>query len=367
MEIQVLRKQGHSLRQIAKEAGCAVGTVRKHLSNAAGAQGQQRYERKVKVPTKLAAYASYLRERVAKAKPHWLPATVLYREIAERGYRGGMSQLRAFLRGLKPVAPIESEIRFETDAGHQMQVDWVEFRRGGVGQKGGGPLYAFCATLGYSRVSHVEFVDNMRVDTLIACHERSFIAFGGVPRQALFDNMKTVVTERDHYGEGQHQFHAGFLDYARHAGFTIKLCRPYRAKTKGKVERFNGYLRRSFYVPLVTRLAQGGLVLDLASANALVATWLVEVAHERIHGTTGERPSARLLVERAHLQPLAPAWRGDVRAARPIVTAGKSHQRAPVDQALRAVPHTCSPNPLAVYAALLADIEAAVNVEGARV
>ena len=38
------------------------------------------------------------------------------------------------------------------------------------------------------------------------------------------------------------------------------------AKTKGKLERFNGYLRRSFYVPLVTRVAQGGLVLDLASA-----------------------------------------------------------------------------------------------------
>ena len=92
MEIQVLRKQGHSLRQIAKEAGCAVGTVREHLSGAAGAQSQQSqqsqqsYERKVKVPTKLATYESYLRERVAAAKPHWIPATVLYREIAERGY-----------------------------------------------------------------------------------------------------------------------------------------------------------------------------------------------------------------------------------------------------------------------------------------
>ena len=134
-----------------------------------------------------------------------------------------MSQLRAFLRGLKPVAPIEPEIGFETDAGYQMQLDWVEFRRGRSGQV---LLYAFCATLGYRRASHVEFVDNMRLDTLITCHERSFIAFGGVPKQALSDNMKTVVTERDHYGEGQHPFHAGFLDYARHAGFTIKLCRP---------------------------------------------------------------------------------------------------------------------------------------------
>ena len=42
----------------------------------------------MKAPTKLATYESYLRERVAAAKPHWIPATVLYREIAERGYAG---------------------------------------------------------------------------------------------------------------------------------------------------------------------------------------------------------------------------------------------------------------------------------------
>jgi hypothetical protein len=92
----------------------------------------------------------------------------------------------------------------------------------------------------------------MKVETLIACHERALAAFGGVTRRVLYDNMKTVVLERDAYGEGEHRFHAGFLDYARHSGFVIKLCQPYRAKTKGKVERFNGYLRRSFYVPLVS-------------------------------------------------------------------------------------------------------------------
>ncbi len=96
----------------------------------------------------------------------------------------------------------------------------------------------------------------MKVDTLIACHEHAFAALGGVVKKVLYDNMKTVVLERDHYGPRQHRFHAGFLDYAHHSGFVIKLCRPYRAKTKGKVGRFNGYLRRSFYVPLVSRLRQ---------------------------------------------------------------------------------------------------------------
>ena len=222
VEIEVLRKQGLSLRQIAAEVGCAVNTVRAHLS----APGLPCYERKAKRPSKLAPFETYLRERQAAAHPEWIPASVLYREITARGYPGGGSQLRAFMHRLKPTIPIEPVVRFETVPGAQMQVDWVEFR------KGTRPLYAFCATLGYSRASHVEFVSDMKVATLIACHEHAFAAFGGVPRHVLYDNMKTVILERDAYGEGEHRYHAGFLDYARHCGFVIKLCRPYRARTK---------------------------------------------------------------------------------------------------------------------------------------
>ena len=81
---------------------------------------------------------------------------------------GGLSQLRAFLRSLKPSLPIDPVVRFETAPGEQMQVDWVEFR------KGKNPLYAFCATLGFSRMSFVEFVTDMKVQTLIACHQHAF-------------------------------------------------------------------------------------------------------------------------------------------------------------------------------------------------
>jgi len=103
-----------------------------------------------------------------------------------------------------------------------------------------------------------------------------------------------LVKQRDGDGPGEHRYHAGFLDYAKHCGFVIKLCRPYRARTKGKVERFNGYLRRSFYVPLVSRLKQAGLHLDVVTANAEVRRWQKEVANECLHGTTGSRPVDRL-------------------------------------------------------------------------
>jgi len=348
VEIELLRRHGLSLRRIAAEVGCAVNTVRAHLASPA----LPRYERKVRRVTKLAPFEAYLRERQAAAHPHWIPATVLMREIVAQGYQGGASQLRAFMHTLKPAQPQEPVVRFETAPGHQMQVDWVEFR------KGAQPLYAFCATLGYSRMSYVEFVADMKVSTLIGCHERSFAAFGGVVRQVLYDNMKTVVLERDVQGEGAHRFHAGFLDYARHAGFVIKLCRPYRARTKGKVERFNGYLRRSFYVPLVAQFKQAGLVLDAATATVQVRRWLDEVANVRVHGTTGEPPLTRLAAERAALQPLAPPWRGDIEGARPQAAAAQ--QEAPTrPPGVRAHLETAQPaqHPLAIYDQLLQTLQ----------
>ena len=342
-----------SLRRIACEVGCAVNTVRSHLA----APGLPRYERQVKRPTKLAPFEAYLRERQSAAHPHWIPATVLMREIVAQGYCGGSSQLRAFMCTLRPAPSPDPVVRFETPPGQQMQVDWVEFR------KGADPLYAFCATLGFSRLSYVEFVTDMKVSTLIGCHARAFEAFGGVPRHALYDNMKTVVLERDLRGEGAHQYHAGFLDYARHCGVVIKLCRPYRARTKGKVERFNGYLRRSFYVPLVVQLKQGGLVLDAATANTQVRVWLNEVANVRIHGTTGERPVARLAEERAALQPLAPPWRGDIAGARPQREAPEAAPSARPVVVLKHIDSTQPvQHPLAVYDQLLDSAQRAPEV-----
>lgn len=347
MEIEVLRKHGFSLRRIAAEVGCAVNTVRSHLT----AGHKPKYERQKKRPSKLSPYEAYLRERQASAHPLWIPATVLHREITAQGYQGGMSQLRRFLREIRPTLPAEPVVRFETVPGEQMQVDWVEFR------KGREPLYAFCATLGYSRASHVEFVADMKVGTLIDCHQKALAALGGVPRRILYDNMKTVVLERDVDGPGEHRYHAGFLDYAKHCGFVIKLCRPYRARTKGKVERFNGYLRRSFYVPLVAKLKQAGLQLDVVTANVEVRHWLKEVANVRIHGTTQCQPSEQLQQEQAHLQAIPAMWRGDIAAARPLAakpTAGNQSNARPATVAECIATSLPAQHPLAVYEQLLA-------------
>src|ERR1700761_8602645 len=294
VEIRVLKRQGLSIRAIARETGLSRVTVRRYLQDPECAA---RYGPREPRPTKLGPYIEYLLARVQAARPAWIPAAVLLREIRERGYDGGISQLKAYLAPLKVAAP-EPLVRFETAPGEQMQADFTYVRRGRY------PLLAFVATLGYSRASFVRFTEGEDSQTLCTCLRESLIFLGGVPGHVLLDNPKTVVIERDAYGEGQHRFNRQLLELAEEFGFRPRLCRPYRAKTKGKVERFNGYLKGSFLVPLAATLKQGGLKLDLASANAHIGPWLSTRANARVHGTTGEIPNMRLQSEREALQPL---------------------------------------------------------------
>ena len=294
MEIRILSRQGKSIREIQRITGHSRNTIRKFLRSAVAPTYSKRGSR----PGKLDPFKMYLEERQKAASPHRLPSTVLTREIRELGFIGSERLVRLFLATLYPAKVPEPVVRFETEPGQQMQVDWCELR------KGKNPLHAFVATLGFSRDSFVMFATSQSFEVLRQCHEEAFAFFGGVPREVLYDNMKTVVLERNTFGEGQHRFHPGLWDLAKHFGFMPRLCRPYRAKTKGKVERFNRYLRYSFYHPLLSQLKQVGLALDVATANIEVRKWLDKVANCRLHGETGERPCDRLAREQEKLLPL---------------------------------------------------------------
>lgn len=333
MEVGILRRQGKSLRAIAEHMGMAVNTVRKYLKEG----GVPRYGPRAKRASKLDGFKAYLISRVEAARPEWIPAAVLYREVKGLGFAGCERLVRRYVRSLKPQASDEPLVRFETEPGQQLQVDWIEFRRE--------TLSAFVATLGYSRASYVQYVRDERIETLIECHLNAFAFFGGVTREVLYDNMKTVVIERDAFGPGKHRFQRSLWDVAKHYNFRPRVCRPYRARTKGKVERFNRYLRYSFHLPLVTRLRQAGLRLDCDTANAEVARWLREVANARIHGQTKRQPAQLLIEEQRALQPLPPPYRGDVVAAR----AQPKPSAALIDPTLVVPPQ----HPLALYDRLL--------------
>jgi hypothetical protein len=302
VEIRVLAKHGKGVREIARELGVSRNTVRRYLREPEA----ERYSARPPRASKLDPHKRYIVERVSAAAPDVLPASVLLSECRARGYAGGYTMVKVFVAGLKASSTPEPVVRFETGPGEQAQVDWATIRRGSD------RLSVFVATLGWSRAAYVEFVTDERVETLIACHEHAFLAFGGVPREVLYDNMKTVVVERDAYGRGCHRFHPALLDFAGGCGFRPRLCQPYRPQTKGKVERFIRYLRGSFWVPLASRFAQDGLVVDRDAANIAAKRWLREVANARVHATTGEIPAERLEEERGALQPVPAPYAGRI-------------------------------------------------------
>lgn len=299
MEISILSRRGMSIRAISRELGISRNTVRKYLRGEAVQMPERRGPGR---PRKLAPYEDWLRRRVEGASPIRLPATVLYREIAAMGFGGTERTVRRFVAGLYPLPTPEPVVRFETAPGHQAQMDWGEYRLGG------GRIYAFVGVLGYSRWLYTEYVDSTRSDVLVACHRRMLGAFGGVPREILYDNMRTVVTKRNAYGRGRHRFHDGIWMLAKECGYRPKLCQPYRPQTKGKVERSVDYLATNFFYPFVTRCELEGRVPELDELNVAARLWQAEIANARVHGTTGEVPAERLAADQAAMTPyLAPA------------------------------------------------------------
>lgn len=286
-DIQELKRQGLTISQISAITGFSRPTIRKYLAN----PETPRYGPRQPRPSKLDQFKPYLGERMAAGV--W-NATVLLREIQERGYTGQYSILKDFLRPLRKEAAAVAVRRFETPAGHQAQLDWGE-----LGQletaEGRKTLYGFVFTLGHSRAVFADVAIDTKIATLLRLHEAAFTELGGVPREILYDRMKTVILGTDERGEIR--WHPLFADFARHWGFTPRACRAYRPQTKGKVESGIGYVRKNF---LCGRQAN-----DLADLRSQMRTWVWQVANQRIHGTTHRHIFTAWQEERLLLLPIA--------------------------------------------------------------
>lgn len=289
--IHSLHQKGYSISEIARLTKLNRKTVRKRLQ----AVDLRASKRLILNQSKLEPYKKYIVDFLDKSKER-IPYSAILRDIQELGYTGGRSILQESLTKYYRERTVIKDpvVRFETEPGLQAQVDWTTIR------SGKNPIYAFVMTLGYSRCTFVYFTDNMEDDTLIQCHEKAFLYFGGIPKTILYDNMKSVVIKRDQYGKGKHKYNNALSGFAKKHGFTIRLCRPYRPKTKGKVERFNSYLKANFYRPLLIKLKDANLVVTHTLLNSRINSWLI-MANNRIHGTTNQKPSELLKIELEHL------------------------------------------------------------------
>ena len=171
----------------------------------------------------------------------------LWRELRERGYGGGYTAVKRTVREIRPEPVKPFEVRFETPPGTQAQVYLARFEVEFGDEPGVTRIvWLFSLVLGFSRLIWARFVVHQDLQTILRCHMAALEAIGGAPQEILYDRMKTAVIGED--SDGLVVYNRGLLDLARHYGFQPRACRPYRPKTKGKVERPFRYIREDFFL-----------------------------------------------------------------------------------------------------------------------
>jgi len=287
-----LHRQGLSVSAIARRVGIDRKTVRKYIER--GLEPPSYGPRQPRA-RRLEPFEAYLRQRVV-AYPG-LTASRLLREIREHGYGGGYSAVTDFLREVRPSPTPPFEVRFETPPGEQAQVDFAQFEVVYADEpEAVRKVWLFSLVLGYSRLIWARFVAHQDLQTVLRCHMAAFAALGGVPREILYDRMKTAVIGED--DQAHIVYNRALIDFAGHYGFHPKACRPYRAKTKGKVERPFRYIREDFFLARSFR--------NLDDLNAQLAHWLGTVANPRVHATTRRVVNEAFAEEKLQSLPLVP-------------------------------------------------------------
>lgn len=291
--IRDLDRKGVSVSEIARQTGRDRKTVRRVLTSEMPQVERKRAEGR---GSKLDPFREYIDQRV---KEGCLNGNVLLDEIRKRGYNGRISILRGILTPVRAELQRQKEVteRFETGPGKQAQVDWGEFGKIWDSQAGGWrKVYGFVFTLGYSRAQYLEFTVSCDLEHFLACHVHAFEALG-IPEKILYDNLKTGILGRR--PDGSPLLPGRFADFALYYGFTPSYCRPYRPRTKGKVERGVGYVRQNFWVRVGAAVERKEL--ELGGLNGRANEWVGEVANVRVHGTHGEVVSVRYAEEVPYL------------------------------------------------------------------
>jgi transposase len=288
-EMVRLQALGWSERQIAAELEINRRTVRRYLATA----GWVRY-RRPRRGKKLDGLEDWLAERFRR---HHGNAAVVRQDLErERGLAVSLRTIERAVAGWRRELRAEARatVRFETPPGHQLQIDFGETRV----MVGTAPVlvYLFVATLGYSRRVFVRAFGHERQSAWLDGLEAAFQHFGGVPQEVLLDNARALVDRHD-LATREVVFNERLHGFSRYWGFRPRACAPYRARTKGKVERGVGYVKHNAIA--------GRAFASWAELEGHLAWWVREIADRREHGTTGEAPLDRFdRDEAAALRPL---------------------------------------------------------------
>ncbi len=314
MDLHALHRHGWSISALARKFHLNRRTVRRKLA----AGSPPGYPPRTPRHPFTAAQLAHIDRRLAVCPS--LRATDLHYELrTEYGYAGSYSTCRRQLVPLRVGIPVEPQVRFETAPGVQTQADWKDLGSWPVGDEMV-ELHAMVAVLGHSRRPAIRVATSKTREVSFERLVRCIDDLGGVPRE--------ILTDRDtvFWNSATGALSPEWVDLCGLLGTVPRLCRAYRAKTKGKVERVNREIQQSFLAWLT------GQVLPLRPSildyDRLAERWIEERVLPRRHRTT-QRIIGEAWAEERRLLSQVPAHllqrlagEGEVRPVLDIVDAG---------------------------------------------
>ena len=273
--------------EVARTYGCDPRTVKRYYE---GGQSERKYTKK---PSKLDDYKTIIEEKLDLG----VSVISIYHFIQDKGYTGKYTILKDYCKGIKKEKTERATILIETNPGLSAQVDWKEdfslhTRKGELIV-----FQIFLMILGCSRYKYFEPTLNREQKTLFKSMINGFEAFGGIPREIWFDNMKTVV-DRSKTQYNQVVFNQSFYYFSQDIGYQPIACRPYRPQTKGKVEAL---------ARLMDRLKVHDYEIDsYEDVERIIKQFQIDINQE-ISQATYEKPITLLEKEKEHLKPLPSA------------------------------------------------------------
>jgi transposase len=197
-----------------------------------------------------------------------LRSTRIIQILRDRGYTGGITQLRLLVAELRPKKA-RAFLSLNIFPGEQAQVDWASFGSMKVGRSER-KLSCFVMTLSYSRATFAVFTFDQTLESFLRCHILAFNYLGGIPRTTLTDNLKSAVLDRQGKAVA---FNPKYLALAAHYAFFPKAANVRAGWEKGRVERTIRYVRDNFFA--------GREFKDLHHANTELREWLDKVCNLR--------------------------------------------------------------------------------------
>ena len=189
-----------------------------------------------------------------------LRATRIHAMVRDRGYAGGIVQLRRAVARLRPQKH-EPFLQLQAFPGEQGQVDWAHFGHVMVG-RAKRALSCFVMTLSYSRALYLEFFFDQTMENFLRGHVHAFESWPGQPRVILYDNLKSAVLERR---GNEILFNPRLIELSAHYHFAPRPCQVRAGNQKGRVERAIRYVRDSFWA--------GRPFTTLAECNRQALLW----------------------------------------------------------------------------------------------